>query len=71
MIGFERDGRAEQFLREPLKQDAGEQAIEVAFVSDDYFGLGQIRHGGQMLNEMKGQRERGIHPAIRLLKFVA
>jgi hypothetical protein len=43
MIRLQRHGRAEEFFGEPLQQQAGEQTVEVAFVGDDDFRLGQRR----------------------------
>jgi hypothetical protein len=41
MIGLKRRIEAKQFARQPLKQDASNQPIQITFVRDDQFGSGQ------------------------------
>ena len=60
VIRLQRHVRAEQFFGEPLQQHAGKQAVEVAFVRDDDFGLGQIRHGDGRLAAISMAGERGM-----------
>jgi hypothetical protein len=49
-----------------LEQGSGEQAIQVTFVGDNYFRLGQRRHGGKRLIQPEVHGERGIYCPIRL-----
>ena len=39
---------AEEMFGQPLQQRAGEKTVQVAFVGDDDFRLGQREHGGRL-----------------------
>ncbi len=60
VIGLQRNGLAEKLFGQPLQQHARQQTVQVAFVRDDHFRLGQRRHGGGRLIQAGAQGERGI-----------
>jgi hypothetical protein len=41
MVGFEADVSVEHFFRQPLQQHAGDQPVQITFVSEDHVWLGQ------------------------------
>ena len=46
MVGLEGNGLAEQMLREALQQEACDKAVQVTFVRENHFGLGERQHIG-------------------------
>jgi len=47
VVGLEGDGDLVQVPGEALKEEAGDKAVEVAFVGEDDLGLGRHLHGGK------------------------